>query len=73
MYFLVLVIKDLNIPLGNRGSFEFTYNAKRFLLFRTCHLAGELLTHLCHGQPELNITPRDVLCVQMAALCHDLG
>jgi hypothetical protein len=73
MYFLVLVIKDLNIQLGNRGSFAFTYRAKRVLIFRTCHLAGELLAHLCHGQPELNITPRDVLCVQMAALCHDLG
>ncbi|CAF4519480.1 unnamed protein product [Rotaria socialis] len=39
----------------------------------TCYLAGELLTHLCHKQPELNITPKDILCVQMAALCHDLG
>ncbi|CAF0904352.1 unnamed protein product [Adineta steineri] len=39
----------------------------------TCHLAGELLAHLCQRQPELNITPQDILCVQMAALCHDLG
>ncbi|CAF4994365.1 unnamed protein product, partial [Rotaria magnacalcarata] len=28
---------------------------------------------LCQKQPELNITPKDILCVQMAALCHDLG
>jgi HD superfamily phosphohydrolase len=39
----------------------------------TCHLAGELLTHLCQRQPELNITSTDVLSVQIAALCHDLG
>ncbi|CAF4222763.1 unnamed protein product [Rotaria magnacalcarata] len=39
----------------------------------TCYLAGELLTRLCQKQPELNITPKDILCVQMAALCHDLG
>ncbi|CAF1502524.1 unnamed protein product [Rotaria sordida] len=39
----------------------------------TCHLAGELLKHLHEKQPTLNITSEDVLCVQVAALCHDLG
>ncbi|CAF1223040.1 unnamed protein product [Rotaria sp. Silwood1] len=39
----------------------------------TCYLAGELLMHLRQKQPELNITEKDSLCVQMAALCHDLG
>lgn len=39
----------------------------------TCYLAGELLSHLCHRQPELNITLKDTLSVQIAALCHDLG
>lgn len=39
----------------------------------TCHLAGKLITHLQRKQPELNITQRDVLCVQLAGLLHDIG
>lgn len=39
----------------------------------TCYLAYELITGLRHRQPELGITVRDVLCVALAALCHDLG
>lgn len=39
----------------------------------TCHLAGEFIRHLRRHQPELNITDKDVLCVEIAALCHDLG
>ncbi|XP_028676385.1 deoxynucleoside triphosphate triphosphohydrolase SAMHD1-like isoform X1 [Erpetoichthys calabaricus] len=38
-----------------------------------CHLAKLLVTSLKKKQPELNITDEDVLCVQIAALCHDLG
>ncbi|CAJ1085056.1 deoxynucleoside triphosphate triphosphohydrolase SAMHD1-like [Xyrichtys novacula] len=36
------------------------------------HLAGELAESLRKKNPEL-LTPRDVLCVQIAGLCHDLG
>ncbi|XP_065817370.1 deoxynucleoside triphosphate triphosphohydrolase SAMHD1-like [Labrus bergylta] len=37
------------------------------------YLAGKLAEALRSRRPELNITDRDVLCVQIAGLCHDLG
>jgi len=37
------------------------------------HLGGLWAEHLKSRQPELNITEADVLCVQIAGLCHDLG
>ena len=37
------------------------------------HLAGKFLSHLLENQPELPITKRDILCVELAGLCHDLG
>jgi len=40
---------------------------------RVCHLAGELLETLRLKQPELVVTDKDVLCVKIAGLCHDLG
>ncbi|XP_060566049.1 deoxynucleoside triphosphate triphosphohydrolase SAMHD1-like [Ruditapes philippinarum] len=37
------------------------------------YLAGKLLKTIKEHQPEENITERDILCVEIAGLCHDLG
>ncbi|XP_030623579.1 deoxynucleoside triphosphate triphosphohydrolase SAMHD1-like [Chanos chanos] len=37
------------------------------------YLAGQLVQTLNKKQPELLITRQDILCVQIAGLCHDLG
>lgn len=41
--------------------------------FRTSYLAGKLVKSLQKRQQELDITGRDILCVVIAGLCHDLG
>ncbi|XP_045193987.2 deoxynucleoside triphosphate triphosphohydrolase SAMHD1-like [Mercenaria mercenaria] len=38
-----------------------------------CHLAGKLLRTIRERQPDVNITDTDILCVEIAGLCHDLG
>ena len=43
------------------------------IINRMYHLAGEYVKQLQSRQPELNITDSDVLCVQIAALCFNLG
>jgi HD superfamily phosphohydrolase len=39
----------------------------------TAYLAGKLAKTLRKNQPQLGIDDKDVLCVQLAGLCHDLG
>ena len=41
--------------------------------YRMYYLAGEYVKQLQKNQPDLNITDSDVLCVQIAALCYNLG
>jgi HD superfamily phosphohydrolase len=36
-------------------------------------LAGKVGIHLQSEQPTLGITDKDILCLRMAGLCHDLG
>ncbi|CAL4061492.1 unnamed protein product, partial [Meganyctiphanes norvegica] len=38
-----------------------------------CHLAAVLIKSIRDRQPQLGITSQDILCVQLAGLCHDLG
>jgi deoxynucleoside triphosphate triphosphohydrolase SAMHD1 len=37
------------------------------------YLAEKFAKHLQDSQPELGITKSDILCVNIAGLCHDLG
>nr|XP_039258002.1 deoxynucleoside triphosphate triphosphohydrolase SAMHD1-like [Styela clava] len=39
----------------------------------TAHLAGKLVRQLKENQPNLGIDKKDILCVEIAGLCHDLG
>ncbi|KAG6877685.1 hypothetical protein C0993_005105 [Termitomyces sp. T159_Od127] len=36
-------------------------------------LARSMATHLKNNQPDLGITDRDIDCLEIAGLCHDLG
>ncbi|XP_053408076.1 deoxynucleoside triphosphate triphosphohydrolase SAMHD1-like [Mercenaria mercenaria] len=38
-----------------------------------CHLAGKLLRAIKERQPDESISDKDILCVEIAGLCHDLG
>mmetsp|Transcript_36556 Transcript_36556/g.65832 ORF Transcript_36556/g.65832 Transcript_36556/m.65832 type:complete len:716 (-) Transcript_36556:253-2400(-) len=36
-------------------------------------LAGRLATNIQHKQRQLNVSDKDILCLRIAGLCHDLG
>ena len=49
------------------------YSGSHNVPHSVCYIAGEFARCLQRKQPELDITDKDVLCVQIAGLCHDLG
>ncbi|MCL4133582.1 UNVERIFIED_CONTAM: hypothetical protein GTU68_029366, partial [Idotea baltica] len=59
------------------GVSHFVYPSATHSRFEHCigvsHVAGVLARALKERQPELKITDKDVLCVELAGLCHDLG
>ena len=62
----------------------YKYVEKNFAFLKFClklsnffysvsHLAGELARDLKRNQPGLKISERDILCLEIAGLCHDIG
>ena len=63
-------IKQLGVcsyifPSVNHSRFEHSLGVS--------HLAKELIYHLKNTTNELNISDDDILCLEIAGLCHDLG
>ncbi|KAJ1928418.1 hypothetical protein IWQ60_002083 [Tieghemiomyces parasiticus] len=63
--------------LKQLGASYFVFPGASHNRFEHClgvgYLAGSLVRRFQESQPELGITKRDVRCVQVAGLCHDLG
>uniref|UniRef100_A0A8C6TWU8 HD domain-containing protein n=1 Tax=Neogobius melanostomus TaxID=47308 RepID=A0A8C6TWU8_9GOBI len=80
MEFHPLLVKIIDTPqfqrlrTSNIRQTGFVTKANDFEIFhRVAHLAGEFVRSLKKNQPELLITDRDILCVEIAGLCHDVG
>ncbi|KAF8905721.1 hypothetical protein CPB84DRAFT_1745279 [Gymnopilus junonius] len=59
------------------GTTSYVWPSASHTRFEHClgvaYLARQMAMHIQHSQPELGITDRDVDCVEIAGLCHDLG
>lgn len=64
-YLKQLSVTDYVFPTASHTRFEHSIGV--------CHLAGKMIRNLQTKQPSLNIDDRDILKVEMAGLCHDLG
>ncbi|KAJ1651149.1 hypothetical protein IWQ61_008221 [Dispira simplex] len=63
--------------LKQMGTSYFVFPGASHNRFEHClgvgYLAGNLITRFQETQPELAITERELRCIQVAGLCHDLG
>ena len=64
-YLKQLSVTDYVFPTANHTRFEHSIGVS--------YLAGKLLRNIQSKQPELNIDDHDILKVEIAGLCHDLG
>ncbi len=63
--------------LKQLGISEMTYMSTTHTRFEhslgVAHLAQAVLLKIAEKQPKLNITEKDIVCVKLAGLLHDIG
>ena len=64
-YLKQLSVTDYVFPTASHSRFEHSVGVS--------HLAGKMIRSIKHKQPELDINDDDILKVEIAGLCHDLG